>query len=205
MEDKLPESLDEVRKYEGSRYKGLDQRIVHSIEYRITTGFIQGVAQPNDHILDIPCGYGRFTQYFVVGSWKVTAADLNHHMLQRVQHRFEGRAEYAQGSITDMPFEDDTFDGLLSMRLIQHFHTPEVRIASFKEIRRVIKRWAVVSVYSTSALHKLMRLVRDFHKITMVDQDQLEQEIDQAGLRVVKSKKILPGIHAQTILLLEPN
>lgn len=204
MEDRLPESLDEVRNYEGSRYKGLDQRIVHSIEYRITTNFIHEVAQPDDHILDIPCGYGRFTQYFVVGPWRVTAADLNPHMLQRVQDRFGERASYSQGSITEMPFDDESFDGLLSMRLIQHFHTSEVRIAAFREIGRVIRRWAIVSVYSTSALHKLMRHVREFHKITMVDQSQLEQEIDQAGLHIIKSKKILPGIHAQTILLLEP-
>lgn len=204
MKDNLPESLDDVKRYEQSRYKGLDQRIVHSIEYRITTRFIQEVAQPEDHILDIPSGYGRFTQYFVVGPWKITAVDLNQPTLQRVQQRFEQRAYYTRGSITEIPFADHSFEGLLSMRLIQHFHTPEVRIASFSEIRRVIKRWAVVSVYSSSALHKLMRKFREFHKITMVDQSQLNREIEQAGLRVIKQKKILPGIHAQIILLLEP-
>ena len=204
MKDRLPESSDDVQRYESSRYKGLDQRIVHSIEYRISSNLVQDIAQPQDHILDIPCGYGRFTAYLVDGPWKVTAADLNQHMLERTRERFAESAEFSMGSITEMPFADGVLDGLFSMRLLQHFHTTDKRTAAFREIRRVITRWAVVSVYSSSALHKLMRMFRDHHKITMVDQSQLNAEIEQSGLRVVERKKILPGIHAQTILLLEP-
>lgn len=196
--------LAEIRRYEGKRYKGLDQRIVHNLEYRIVTDFVDEIYAVNDNVVDLPCGYGRFTSMLLDRPLNVVIADLNLKMLLRVHERFGKQARSANVNIMDLPFKDDAFHGLLSMRLIQHFHTPEERIQAFSEIRRVISDWAVVSVYTTSAAHKLMRLFRNHHKITMADDDQIEKEVNKAGLKILESKKILPGIHAQTILLLEP-
>ena len=104
----------------------------------------------------------------------------------------------------ELPFADKSFDGLLSMRLFQHFHTPAERVAGFSEIARVVSRWAVISVYTCSVLHKFMRMFREHNKITMATIPQIKEEIDKSGLRLLKFKKIMPGIHAQTILMVEP-
>ena len=196
--------LADIRRYEGKRYKGLDQRIVHNLEYRIVQNFVDEIYAVNDNVVDLPCGYGRFTAMLLDRPMNVVVADLNMKMLLRVYERFGKQARFANANIMHLPFQDAAFHGLLSMRLIQHFHTPEDRIRAFSEIRRVISEWAVVSVYTTSAAHKLMRFFRDHHKITMADDDQIEREVKKAGLKVLESKKILPVIHAQTILLLEP-
>ncbi|MCF7804624.1 MAG: class I SAM-dependent methyltransferase [Candidatus Marinimicrobia bacterium] len=198
------DSLSNIRQYEKTRYKGLDQRLVHSLEYRIVTNFIEEIYAINDNVLDVPSGYGRFTDFLLERPMNVVVADLNPNMLHRVYERFGTQARFANADIMNLPFRDDAFHGLLSMRLIQHFHTPEDRIRAFSEIRRVITEWAVVSVYTSSAAHKLMRFFRNHHKITMADEEQIEEEIREAGLKILDSKKILPGIHAQTILLLQP-
>jgi len=196
--------LQDIREYERTRYRGLDQRMVHGVEKRIVTGFIRKLRQDNDRVIDIPCGYGRFTSFLVDEPLEVFVGDLSHLMLLRVKERFDSRVRMARGDIMELPFADNSFDGLLSMRLFQHFHTPAERIAGFSEIARVISRWAVVSVYTCSALHKFMRMFREHHKITMASVSQIKEEVDKSGLRILKLKKIMPGIHAQTILMVEP-
>jgi len=198
------DKLADIRQYEHTRYRGLDQRIVHSVESRIITDFINTSIRQGDAILDIPCGYGRFTQYLVHKPVEVFVGDINSKMLLRVKERFQDQIQYTKGDIMELPYGDDSFNGLVSIRLFQHFHTPGERIAGFSEIARVTSRWAVVSVYTSSFLHKLMRLFRTHHRITMATKKQIEEEIAQSGLRLVKSKKILPGIHAHTILVVEP-
>lgn len=196
--------LRDIREYERTRYRGLDQRLVHGVEKRIVAGFIRKLRQDKDRVIDIPCGYGRFTSFLVDEPLEVFVGDLSHLMLLRVKERFDSRVRMARGDIMELPFADNSFDGLLSMRLFQHFHTPAERIAGFSEIARVVSRWAVVSVYTCSMLHKFMRMFREHHKITMASVSQIKEEVDKSGLRILKMKKIMPGIHAQTILMVEP-
>ncbi|HKJ67994.1 MAG TPA: class I SAM-dependent methyltransferase [bacterium] len=196
--------MADIREYERTRYRGLDQKIVHAAESRIVRDFINLIYQEDEKILDIPCGYGRFTSFLVEEPIRVFVGDVNRKMLLRVQERFRDRMNFTQGNIMELPFRDKAFHAILSIRLFQHFHTPGERIAAFSEIARVISGWAVISVYTSSVLHKCMRMFREHHKITMATTGQIQDEIEQSGLRLLESKKILPGVHAQTILLVEP-
>ncbi len=200
----IKDDLADIREYERVRYRGIDQKIVHAAEYRIVTDFIKVISQDNEKILDIPCGYGRFTSFLVEKPVRVFVGDISKKMLLRVHERFHESVKFTQGDIMVLPFQDNAFHALLSMRLFQHFHTPGERIAAFSEIARVISRWAVISVYTSSVLHKCMRMFREHHKITMATAGQIKDEIEQSGLRLLEFKKILPGVHAQTILLVEP-
>jgi len=200
----VKEDLADIREYERTRYRGLDQKIVHAAESRIVRDFINLIYQEDEKILDIPCGYGRFTSFLVEEPIRVFVGDVNRKMLLRVQERFRDRMNFTQGNIMELPFRDKAFHAILSIRLFQHFHTPGERIAAFSEIARVISGWAVISVYTSSVLHKCMRMFREHHKITMATTGQIQDEIEQSGLRLLESKKILPGVHAQTILLVEP-
>jgi len=200
----VKEDLADIREYERTRYRGLDQKIVHAAESRIVRDFINLIYQEDEKILDIPCGYGRFTSFLVEEPIRVFVGDVNRKMLLRVQERFRDRVNFTQGNIMELPFRDKAFHAILSIRLFQHFHTPGERIAAFSEIARVISGWAVISVYTSSVLHKCMRMFREHHKITMATTGQIQDEIEQSGLRLLESKKILPGVHAQTILLVEP-
>ncbi|HEX9902326.1 MAG TPA: hypothetical protein VGB72_05645, partial [Acidobacteriota bacterium] len=60
----LPFTEPEVADYEQRRYRGLDQRLVHSRETRILKSLlcrvVAGPLRPN-RVLDAPCGYGRFS------------------------------------------------------------------------------------------------------------------------------------------------
>ena len=56
-----------VREYEKRRYRGLDQRIVHARETKIIRKMLAEAAKDAAgrdgmrRVLDMPCGYGRFT------------------------------------------------------------------------------------------------------------------------------------------------
>ncbi|MCH8012131.1 MAG: class I SAM-dependent methyltransferase [Candidatus Marinimicrobia bacterium] len=196
-------TLDQILKYERTRYRGLDQRIVHYRESRIVWSFCKIVSSGNDHVLDVPSDYGRFTPLLLSKGFDVTVADINVNMLLRVKQRVNGILDCACANISKLPFKDNVFQGLLCMRLFKHIHSPEERMASFVEIARVVSNWAIVSLYTSSPVHKLVRKFRDFKTITMDRCEAIEGELLRSGFRILKTKPILCGINAQTIFLLE--
>lgn len=99
-----------------------------------------------------------------------------------------------------LPFRDRAFDGVICVRLVQHLADP-VRREVFRELRRVTRRWAVVSVYRKAGLHHLQRRLLGRGRMC-VSLGRIREELEDAGLRVERVAKPLPVLHAQTLLLL---
>ena len=82
----VPFTEPEVADYERRRYRGLDQRLVHSRETRILKDFMDRLAadrlRPN-RVLDAPCGFGRFTALLRRSGAEVVSSDLSLAMVKR--------------------------------------------------------------------------------------------------------------------------
>jgi SAM-dependent methyltransferase len=84
---------DGVRDYERRRYRGIDQRIVHARETHLIRkcfGRIcaaQGLPQGGAAVLDLPCGYGRFTDLLRAYAGRMVASDLSFEMVRRAVGR----------------------------------------------------------------------------------------------------------------------
>jgi hypothetical protein len=92
---------------------------------------------------------------------------------------------------------------VFSMRLLQHIHKREQRIAILKEFHRVSRRWIVASLYLQAPVHSLHRRIsRPPSRITMLTHTQLAEECAAGGVHLVKLKSVVPGIHAHRICLL---
>jgi SAM-dependent methyltransferase len=57
-----------------------------------------------------------------------------------------GRVDLLQGSIDSLPFDDDSFDGALSVNALQDWPAP---VGGLREIRRVMRPGAVIALGST--------------------------------------------------------
>jgi ubiquinone/menaquinone biosynthesis C-methylase UbiE len=91
-------------------------------------------------VLDAGCGAGHTTMAIAPHSEKVIAFDLTESMLEQVQQLAQERnftnIETGQGNVAELPFEDETFDVVVSRYSAHHWSNPEKAV---KEFFRVLK------------------------------------------------------------------
>ncbi len=103
----------------------------HYSRYKVIKNLIKG---ENKNLLDIGCGKpcdsmkdGAFLRYLGFG----TGLDI-------VEHNLE--FPFKKGSITDIPFEDNSFDVVIASEVLEHVDDVDI---SLSEISRVIKKGGV--------------------------------------------------------------
>jgi SAM-dependent methyltransferase len=110
-----------------------DPKIQHRAEI-----FTQMIPKDVERIVDVGCGDGAITDR-LAEQWDVTGVDLSPTALQHV------RASSVQASATSLPFEDQSFDLVLSSEMLEHMADDEYR-RSLAEICRVTRRYVLLSV-----------------------------------------------------------
>jgi len=141
-------------------------------------------------LLDLPCGTGRFLEMDKELGFTVTAADYSPTMMS-VAKQHEG-VEFVTADAFDPPFEPDTFDAILVMRLLFHYANPEAIVSAlsrslkpggrmvFDTLNRFSTRWMaskVIKVYKTPA-----------RRLYFETQSSMRHKIEQAGLRVTATR-----------------
>ena len=115
-------------------------------------------------ILDVPCGTGVLTKnlYLENPNAQITCLDYSNEMIARFKHalskddRSSTHISFQQGDVASLPYEDESFDLVLSMNGYQCFPKKD---ESFKEIKRVLKKGGL---FIGSAYIKGRYLMSDF-------------------------------------------
>jgi ubiquinone/menaquinone biosynthesis C-methylase UbiE len=89
-------------------------------------------------ILDVGCGTGSHLELYQRYKCNLYGLDLSPSMLNVARERLGDTAQLDLGDATDMPYEDNKFDLVISM-LSLHEMPPETRSAVLNEIKRVLK------------------------------------------------------------------
>lgn len=97
-------TADGVRDYEKRRYRGIDQRIVQAREIRILKKIFRSIKRTRSGpgpVLDLPCGYGRFSSFLLGQGLGLVNSDLSFHMVKRACQKIEeaGGAMSGDGSV----------------------------------------------------------------------------------------------------------
>lgn len=208
----IPFEKHEVEEYERKRYRGIDQRLVHGREKRLLRKMLHKIGGGPLLVLDVPCGYGRFSNVFLDKDFSLVSSDLSFHMVKRSREKSgQPRSFFHSGVVADakqgLPFKKGAFSLLLSMRFFHHIHEKEERESIFKEFSRATSSWVILSYYQKNLLHILQRKLRRRIKksktrIKMIRRKEFYKEVEGAGLRVVKISPLLRGIHAYHLALL---
>ncbi len=194
------QNLDQVERYANRRYRHWDQRLISRREQRLVQRLFAGNGLGGE-ILDAPVGYGRF-QPLLSRFGPVKALDFNYFAALYQLQRAGLASDAVTGLAEKLPFKDQSFDVIFCFRLLQHMHTADERIAICREFKRVSRRWVVLSHYQKKAVHRLQRLLfRPPSRITMLSREEFRAETTLAGLSLVSSVAVVPGLHAHHISL----
>lgn len=97
-------------------------------------------------ILDVGCGEGVLTEKWArrLGDGRIVGIDLDDEGLKaQWQKRQRSNLEYRVQEATTLPFEDDEFELVSAIEVLEHVPEPANTIA---EMARVARRWLLVSV-----------------------------------------------------------
>lgn len=117
---------------------------------------------PDDRILDAGCGYCYHTARLARSGAFITAIDFSEAALSAAKQTIASagiadRVQLRQADLTKLPFEDDSFDSIVSWGVIMHI--PEMEKA-LSELARVLKPGGTL-VLCENNLHSLDVAIRE--------------------------------------------
>jgi SAM-dependent methyltransferase len=203
----------EVEEYERKRYRGIDQRLVHRREEKLLRKILRKIGDGPLLVLDVPCGYGRFSDLLLDKDFCLVSSDISFPMVKRAREKSgHPHSRFLSGVVADakqgLPFKKGAFSLLLSMRFFHHVHEKEEREFILKEFYQATSDWVILSYYQKNLLHNLQRrlrrkIKRSRTRIKMIPRKEFYKDVEGAGLRVVKISPLFRGIHAHHIALLK--
>ncbi|GII75437.1 hypothetical protein Sru01_04190 [Sphaerisporangium rufum] len=151
-----------------------------------------------DRILDVGCGTGYLTRILspvVMPSGHVTGLDLAPEMVEYARRRAPGNCDYVVGAGQDLPFDEGSFDTVISTFAVHHI-PGGLRAAAMREMYRVLRPGGQLLIIESRppASRPARDLVRRLSPaMRHAPEDLLGTMVPDAGFEV-ESQGPLPGL-----------
>ena len=168
-----------------------DTRAEAPLDLAMLDAFAAAVAPDEDpRVLDAGCGTGRMSRYLADRGCRVSGVDLSPRMVAMAR-RDHPDLTFTVGSLTDLPYADDRFAGVMLWYSI--IHTPPAGQARiFAEAARVLRPdgHLLVGFQSGEGTRDVSAAYRRFgHEVELerhcYTADQVASQLETAGLRQV--------------------
>ena len=116
-----------------------------------------------ESVLDVPSGAGRFLASLNERPRRVIEADVALEILEfaRARGKKQGlNAGYVQADALRLPLRDGAVDCVFCNRLLHHIVSVEERAVFLREMRRVSRRYVVVSFFDYQKFGRVRRLLK---------------------------------------------
>jgi SAM-dependent methyltransferase len=154
-----------------------------------------GTAQ--GRVLDVACGPGIVTVALAAIAREVVAFDLTPAMLVKAQERCAkvGRTnvQFREGSATALPFDDASFDAVVTRLSLHHFDEPQTVLTEMQRVLKPGGTLAVADVVSAedpekAALQNAIETLRDPSHVRMLPASELIALMSGPGLSVTREE-----------------
>jgi ubiquinone/menaquinone biosynthesis C-methylase UbiE len=165
--------------YEHSAFGGQGLAYVGGLEVNAVIQTLRRLAP--GRVLDAGAGTGRVARALCADGWHVTAFDVSSEMLDRLAYELPS-CETVQGALgTKLPFDDDCFDAVVSMRVLKYVADVEVAV---EELARVLRPGGLAVLEFANA-RSFARLGYRGAPVQFQTIAQAHALLESAGLRVV--------------------
>ena len=109
------------------------------------------------HVLDLGCGIGQFTDYWLVNDFQVISADISENALNALKERTPSATTVELDMSKPLPFEAGTFDVVFA-NLSIHYFDEKTTIALSGEIHRILKPGGLfIGSVNSSVAYEIVR------------------------------------------------
>lgn len=138
--------------------------------------------------LDLACGTGNYTLQYIMGGFHFSGVDQSKFMIERAKAQ-DSTTEWHIGDAENLPFENDTFQGMTCTNAIHHFRDLK---KAMLECARVISSGALVIFCSTQEQMEKYWLNHYFPKMMRRSIEQMPKvgrildSLEEAGFKNFK-------------------
>jgi SAM-dependent methyltransferase len=141
--------------------------------------------RPEDRVLEIGAGTGRFTIPALEAGISLIAADINESLLASLKRKvaelgFADRCEIREENIFDLSFADASFDLVFSFHVIPRFLNSDDQRAALTEVARVIRPGGKF-LFNFRGSRSFYSLLYSGHA---TDPAEVERILADAGMRI---------------------
>ncbi len=157
-----------ARSYTTKFERKWSERIINRHEQRLLRGLIEGIARRSslERALDLPCGYGRLLPILKRHVPRVFEGDWSLPLLkiardnQEVEPPSNRASGYVRATALALPFANEAFDLVLSVRLCHHIRLHTERLLYVRELLRISGQWVVFTYFDYHSLKNRLREIR---------------------------------------------
>lgn len=142
LTDEVRSAYDTVAQEYAACFPGTEPE--EQVDLAMITHFVEQLTSSNKEVLDAGCGTGRISRFLSDRGCVVHGVDLSPGMLAMARRDHPDIATQV-ASITDLPFSDARFDGILYWYSIIHVADSDLA-AVFHQARRVLRPGGVVLI-----------------------------------------------------------
>jgi len=137
--------------------------------------FILKYITPDDKVLDLGCGNGRFYRLIQQKTNDYVGIDSSEELIAEAE-RQHPEASFKVANALKLPFLDNFFDKVLSIAVLHHIPSKKFREKFFKEITRVIKPGGllVLTVWNLQQNKKAKKLILKYGLLKILGLSKLD-------------------------------
>jgi SAM-dependent methyltransferase len=179
----------------------------HVVEHylRKRTAFVLGLGAAGS-VLDVGCGTGALARRLASAGYEVTGVDPSEGMLHVMRERSpEIRAVQASG--TELPFDSDRFDVVLSVAAFHHIAEPGAVRATLAEMARVARPGGRILIWDHNPRNPywsslMSRVPQDTGEERLIPAEELIAGLNAAGVQVLSVDQlgIVPDFTPRAVL-----
>ena len=147
--------------------------------------------EPGCRILEVGCGGGALLSYFERKGYVATGVDILEEAVA-LSSQITTRCEVVEGEAGELPFEDGSFDRLVSQHLVEHL---EDLPAVLGEWKRVLAEGGVIAICTPNRLYPSPVLFEDPSHVHIYEPQELAQVVSETGFVVERCMTVFPHLY----------
>lgn len=100
--------------------------------------FIINYITPEDKVLDLGCGNGRFYELVNKRTNSYTGIDISEKLIAEAKRKYP-KATFKVADAAKLPFSENSFDKVLSIAVLHHIPSKKLQKKFFEEIKKILR------------------------------------------------------------------
>ncbi len=153
--------------------------------------------KPGACLLDAGCGTGHFSAFFAEQGFEVVGVDISRNMIDAARSKQIPQTSFAVAGITALPFEDESFDIVAAVTVVEFLVEPEKARDEMVRCLRPGGTLIVAALNESSPLARQRRWKESptFRNVRLFNEERLRQFLGNLREVEVETSTFVPSIY----------